>query len=259
MSHVEALSGGPPTNRTRSFRPERLFYTVAAALMLALAFIGFSRFYLHGRAYPNREIAAPIRALVIAHGVAMTGWLLLLLAQPLLILRRSHRVHMTLGRAGAVLAALILVLGLWLAIRSAAVTPPEARIWGLPPRQFMAVPFISALIFAAFVALGVIYRRKPRIHRPMMLLATLSAMSAAVSRIDPLNDLYLGTAWERHFGPFFLTLVIGVLLLAVRCALTRSFDRWFAMGLAALIVASAGIMHLATTDAWASFTSMLLG
>ena len=30
-------------------------------LLLALAFAGFSAFYLHGKAYPDREIAPPIR------------------------------------------------------------------------------------------------------------------------------------------------------------------------------------------------------
>jgi hypothetical protein len=93
----------------------------------------------------------------------------------------------------------------------------------------------------------------------MMMLATLSVLSAAVSRTDPLNSLYLGTVWERLFGPFFLTLVIGVLLLIIRCALTRSLDRWFAIGLGALIAASALIMQVAPTAAWARFTSMVVG
>jgi hypothetical protein len=122
----------------------------------------------------------------------------------------------------------------------------------------MAIPFFTVLIFAAFVSLGVLYRRKPRIHRSMMLLATLSVLSAAVSRIDPLNNLYIGTVWERLFGPFFLTLVIGVLLLITRCVLTRSLDRWFAIGLGALIVANALVMQIAPTAAWARFTSMLV-
>ena len=46
----------------------------------------------------------------------------------------------------------------------------------------------------------------------MMLLATLTAMPAAISRIDALNSLYLGTAMERAFGPFFMTLVVAALL-----------------------------------------------
>jgi hypothetical protein len=247
-----------PSKRAASRTPIRLFYIGSAALMLLLAFIGFNKFYLHGQAFPGREIAPPIRALVITHGIAMTAWLGLLLAQPTLIAARKHRLHMQIGKLGALLAAVILITGLWLAIRSAAVTPPEVVLFTLPPKPFMAVPFHSVVIFAIFVALGVIYRRTPHIHRSMMLLATLSAMSAAVARIQPLNDLYAGTEWERLFGPFLFTLVIGFVLLGIRSAMMRSIDRPFAIGMIVLTALSVGIMLLAPTELWAAFTGMLV-
>lgn len=259
MSQIQAVQlPGAPSKRAASRTSIRLFYIGAAALMLLLAFIGFNRFYLHGQAFPGREIAPPIRALVITHGVAMTAWLGLLLAQPTLIALRRHRLHMQIGRLGAALAAVIVITGVWLAIRSAAVTPPEVILFGLAPRPFMAVPFLSVLIFAIFVALGVRYRRTPHVHRSMMLLATLSAMSAAVARIQPLNDLYAGTEWERLFGPFLFTLLIGVALLAIRSAMMRTVDRPFTIGMAALTAASVGIMLLAPTGAWAAFTSLVV-
>ncbi|MEZ6193274.1 MAG: hypothetical protein R3C45_18530 [Phycisphaerales bacterium] len=148
------------------------------------------------------------------------------------------------------LALAILVLGIMTAIGSVKTTPAEALIWGLPPKQFMAVPFISVLAFAGFVVLGIVYRKKPDIHRAMMFFGTMTAMSAAVSRIDPLNNLYLGTAWERWFGPYFFTFVLGIVLLAVRCALIRRFDRYFAYGLAGMIAVGVFIMNIAPTRAW---------
>jgi len=51
----------------------------------------------------------------------------------------------------------------------------------------MAIPLISILIFGVFVAIGVWYRRRPEIHRPMMLLATLSIVAAATDRITGLS------------------------------------------------------------------------
>jgi len=41
----------------------RLFYFGVAALLLVLMSLGFQQFYLHGKAYPNRELAPPIRTL----------------------------------------------------------------------------------------------------------------------------------------------------------------------------------------------------
>jgi hypothetical protein len=236
----------------------RLFYSGAAALLLVLTILGFQQFYLHGKAYPGRELAPPIRTLLILHGISMSAWVLLFLVQPVLIVTGNRRIHMMLGRIGAALAACIVISGFRLGIEATLISPPELRIWGLAPKQFMAVPIISILIFAGLVAIGVWNRRRPEVHRPMMLLASLAVMSAAVSRIDVISGLYRGTVWENVFGPFFATLLIGALFLAIKWRLTGSLNRWFAMGYAGLAASSALIMQLATTPAWDRFVSFLL-
>ncbi|HEY2400718.1 MAG TPA: hypothetical protein VGI23_10210 [Steroidobacteraceae bacterium] len=236
----------------------RLFYAGAAALLLTVMFIGFQQFYMHGRAFPDRPLTPAIRTLVIAHGIAMSLWMMLLLVQPLLVLIRKYRVHMAVGKAGALLAALIVVLGLELALESARIDPSRLFVWSMTYKEFMAVPFVSILIFAGFVATGILNRRRPEIHRPMMLLATLTVISAATDRIPALLALFEPTVWGTTFGPFFPPLLCGALLLVIKWTLTRSFDRWFAMGWAGLVVADAGIMKLATTQTWDGMASFLL-
>lgn len=257
-SNQTLLFDNPQVNRPTSSNRARLFYSGAAVLLLALTFLGFQQFYLHGKAYPGRELAPPIRTLIILHGACMSAWVLVFLIQPLLIAAGNRRVHMMLGRFGAVLAVCVVILGWRLGIESTLITPPDLRIWGLAPKQFMAVPIISIMIFAGFVIIGVWNRRQPEVHRPMMLLAALAAVPAAVSRIDPINALYHETVWEAVFGPFFATLVVGAFLLAMKWLLTRSLNRWFAMGYAGLVVSSALIIQLATTQAWDHFASFLL-
>ncbi len=241
-----------------AFKAARFFYPLTCLILFALAIIGFGRFFVNGQAYPGREIAPPIKTLVIVHGIAMTLWMIVLMVQPALIFLRKHRLHMALGKFAAALAAVIVVLGLMVGVRSAIVTPSEAIIWGLSPKQFMAVPVLSVLIFGAFIALGVYFRRKPAIHRNMMLLGTLSIMAAPVSRIDTLNNFYVGGVWEKWFGPFFMTLLLSAALLLVRSALTRSIDRIFAGGVAILIASSIFIMQIAPTRAWDAFASLLV-
>src|SRR5262249_40138805 len=143
-----------------------------------------------GKAFPDREIPPPMHTLIVAHATAMTAWVVLFLVQPLLIVNGSRRAHMALGRVGAALAACIAILGLVLGIISARTPPREIRIWTLTPRQFLAVPLLTVVIFGLLVAAGVYYRRRPAVHRPMMLTATLIAIPAAVSRIAPLNAVY---------------------------------------------------------------------
>jgi hypothetical protein len=252
MTPTPKLSTTVPKDRAR------FFYTGAAALLLLLMFLGFQQFYLHGRAYPNRPLTPPIRNLLIAHGLVMSSWLVLLLIQPLLIVNGKYKVHMLLGRVGAVLAACIFALGVRMGIQAARVSPPELRLWNMPYKQFLAVPIIGVTVFAIFVAIGVWYRRRPEIHRPMMLLATLAAIVAALNRIDWITSLYRQTIWGTIFGPFFAVLVIGALLFAVKWALTRSFDRYYALGWAGFVLASAGIMRLATTGVWDNIADFLL-
>jgi len=237
----------------------RLFYIGAAATLIVLAFIGFGDFYLRGMAFPNRPIAPPLLALVVAHGIAMSLWLCLLLLQPILIQTDRFGAHRRMGVVGALLAVVILVLGILLAIRSTQVAPPDNIVWGLSPKPFMAIPFLTAVVFAGFVATGVLLRHQPHVHRSMMLIGTLAATGAGISRIAPLNSLYVGTPLEALFGPYLWTIVLGFAFFAVRCVLTRSIDRPLAIGLVVMTIAMLAIVRIAPTAAWLSFAKALAG
>jgi hypothetical protein len=236
----------------------RFLYTAFALLLLLSTLLGFQQFYFHGKAYPGREIVPQAKLLVIAHGVAMSCWIVLFVVQSLLIVGANRRLHMALGKVGAVLAALMVILGLRVPIEVTRFGP-EFSLWGLTRRQFMAVPMFSISIFAVFVAIGIWYRRRPAIHRPMMFLATLSIVAAAMDRITALPPLYADTVWGPLFGPFFPGLVIGASFLVVKWLLTRSFDWYYAVGYGALVAANAMILVVATSEPWGRFTAYLVG
>ena len=253
-----ALPGQSQPNVAASPDGARLFYSGAALLLLALTFLGFDSFYLHGKAYLGRELHPAIRPLLIVHGIGMSLWMLLFVVQTMLIATRNRRVHMMLGQIGAVLSACMVILGLRVAVAAAQISPPQVIISGLSPRPFMIVPITIILAFALFVTVGLWNRRRPEIHRPMMLLAALAAMPAPLTRIYFLEMFIDGTRWERRFGESFGALVLGAFLLAMKWLLTRSFDRWFAAGYAALVVASVLMMRLATTREWDHIATFLV-
>lgn len=236
----------------------RWFHAIAGLLMLACVVVGFQKFYFHGRAHPDREITPPIRTLVITHGVAMGIWIMLAFLQPALIAARRHRVHMRLGWVAAATAGAIVVLGLMLGVQSARVSPPDMMILGFNPTQFMAVPVLSVLMFGALVAVGIWQRKRPAVHRAMMLTATLVTLSAALSRIDALNNVQAGTIFDRLFGPFFFAVVLGGALLILRTVMTRSVDRWQAIGLLVLAGYSLANVTIARSQPWHSLASMLI-
>ena len=236
----------------------RLLYATAALLLFVFMLLGFQQFYLHGRAYPAHPLAPPIRMLLIAHGVAMTLWVITFVVQSLLIVGRNRRLHMAVGPFAVALAVAMVFLGLWLPIQSTRFEPDET-VWNLNRVHFMAIPIFAILTFGAFVAVGFWQRRRPEIHRPMMLLATLSIIPAATDRITGLPELYAASVWGSLLGPFFAALIVGTLFLVVKSLLTRSFDRWFATGFAVLIVVDVFTMRLAPTDAWGRFAAFLVG
>jgi len=252
MSSPESRAVAP----TRS-DPSRLLYAAAALVLLTLTLLGFQEFYLRGQAYPAHPLAPPVKGLLIAHGVAMTAWILLFFVQTLLVAGGNRKLHMTIGPVAFALVPVMIVLGLYLPTQTTRFEP-DVTLWGLNRVHFMAVPWFSILTFGIFASLGIAYRRRLDIHRPMMLLATLAIIAAAADRITGLPDLYAATIWGRLFGPFFTPVVVGVVFFAAKGLWTRSFDRWLASGLAAFVVASVFIMRVAPTEPWARFAAFFV-
>lgn len=239
--------------------PQRYLYLGTAILLFGLTAAGFQQFYLHGQAYPGRPLTPGIETLMVLHGLAMTGWILLSIAQPLLIVNGKRGVHAMMGRVGGALAAVICILGPWLAVESAKLTPPDVIIWGLNSKQFLIISLEAVAFFAGFTVIGLWNRRRPLAHRPMMALAALSVIPAATDRIEPLVNLYARSPLGALFGPFFPMLMIGSLFLAVKWYWSRSLDRWFAAGLCALFIVAPLSLVLAKTPAWDAIGTWLLG
>lgn len=259
MNSAQSLPvDAPPSKAAVTLTCQKFFYTGSAALLFILMFWGFHLFYLHGQAYPGRPLTPPIRPLLIAHGIAMMSWMVLFMVQPLLVATGNRRIHMKVGVFGATLALVVTFLGVQVAIGAASVNPPDLKLWGLAPKQFMMVSLSAIILFALFVGIGILNRKHRDIHRPMMLLATLSAIPAALDRITVLHNLFEGTVLGALFGAYASSLVIGLVLLGLNWVLTRSLNRWFAIGYTGIAIVAFATMHLAPTQAWDSVASLLV-
>jgi len=239
-----ALSRKPAL--TRSKKSLRYFYSVAAIIMLIIMFAGFHPYYLRGEGMGGRQISPQLMTLVLVHGTAMTAWLVLFFVQSLLIPTRKLRVHMKLGWVAAAVALVVSGTGFMVAVQS--VRPvPTIPFWGMAYRQFLMVMLAEVSLFTLFVLAGVLSRKKPKIHRSMMLLASLSILAGATVRMPVLFPIFGEGGWFGIFGPVF---TLGALFLLVRSLMGQAFDRSLAVGYAVMLVFYVSACTFAVSHSW---------
>jgi hypothetical protein len=236
-------------------KADRLFYSAAGALFLLVMSIGFRQFILHGHGHGGRIIDPGILALVTAHGLAIAAWYTLYFVQALLITVRQRKLHMTLGWGAVAVGLTIAVTGPLVAIQSVQITPPQFHFFGMLYSRFLLGMLTEIALFTGFVTAGLMMRKKPRIHRAYMTLASLSLLAGATVRMDFLYPVFGATGWVGLYAPIFC---LGAILLMMRLALTRTLDRTFAYGYVVLVIALIASESLGATHVWDQLAAAIL-
>jgi len=227
-------------------RRERFFYTGMAAAILLTVFAGFSRTYYLRPIFQTQ----PLIPLLHVHGLIFTSWLALFLIQTGLVAAKRTRTHMSLGIAGGVLAALMVVIGTLTAIlraRTGAVPPGFSS-----PLIFLTIPLVDMLVFAILISGAFYFRRRADIHKRLMLLATIGILPAAVARLP--FDFIL------QYGPiaFFGLADLFIIPCLIWDLATRGRPHRATVLAAALIVISQPVrLVIGNTQAWIVFATWL--
>lgn len=149
-----------------------------------------------------------------------------------------------------VLALLIVIIGTYTSIVA-------ARLGGnhLPPGM-PAIPFLSSsllllLTFTVLAGNGLAMRRRPGIHKRLMLLATMLLLDAALVRfISVYTHCSIDTAWVRN-----LLVLACIVVDTVRC---RRLHPAFLAGGLLLLAYDFTRVWLAGTTAWLHFAKWVL-
>lgn len=245
-STAVAVAARAPLSRERM---ERMFYLLASCLFLLIIVWGFQHFYLHGRASDGGPVTQKIVPLVFLHGILMSSWIVLFAIQSGLIVSGNRKLHMSLGVGGVALAASLVIVGLATAIASVHYNPDSYKdIWGA--RRFLSFMLVNIVGFGTLAGIGVIYRQRPEIHRPMMFLATLFvAGPAGFFRIPAISGPIMG-AVHTIFAPWIPMLVLGAILVLAKWVMTKSWDRYFAAGFGAVALACVLQLFIANSGWW---------
>jgi len=152
-----------------SKRADRAFFSLAGLWFVALTFVGFApSFFL--RTSPD-----PLPTHLVVHGIVYSAWVVLFFVQALLISTKHVRLHMTLGMLSVVVLLLMIPTGFHVVL-----VPTAAGSKTIDEAGFNLSELTVG--FAAAFA-GLAFRRKPFIHKRLMLFATMMLTVAAADRV----------------------------------------------------------------------------
>ena len=168
-------------SRTKSF-VRRWFFTCIALAMLATAVAAF----IPSIARPAGR-RAPVSLLVAAHGAVFFGWLLIFLAQSRLAATRHIAWHRRLGVASIFVFALMVPLAYTTTIamvrRGIDLSGDLSLSIGNDVMYAAVFPMLNTLIFTVLAILALAYRRRPEIHKRLMLFANIELMPAPLAHL----------------------------------------------------------------------------
>jgi len=225
---------------------DRYFYLFASLLIAAIVVWGFSH-----TVDQNLFHASPARPpLLWFHGAAFSAWVLFYIFQSALVRTRNVKLHRLFGWFGAALAAAMVVLGCVIAVIMArfdwfTLHEPGTDV-------FLSVPLGDMLVFGPLVALAILWRRKPELHRRLLFIATCCLLDAAFGR----NDFI----YEHNL--LFVCLDAVILLGVVRDLLVdRSVHAVYRIAFPVLIAWQALMVYLwrGAPAWWHTVTSRIVG
>ncbi len=215
------------------------FFFLAHALLLAIVLMGFSpSFYLR----PAFHDASRLPAMLYAHGTVLTGWFLLTVVQAWLIRTQRWRFHRQLGYVAAGYAALVIVFGVLAVLRmiSEIDSPDDGEnivVWG---------NFFTLVMFAAFVCLAVVFRKKAEVHKRLTLLASISIVGPALARFPRWPIFAGGIDAGRNYGIAGL-LILFALLITYDVIVRKKPHPASLVGMVMIVLSLAGAVFLGVT------------
>jgi hypothetical protein len=200
----DLLSGTP-----RAHSIDRWIFVFMAAWFIAIVLTGFIPDALMKVAMVKAGARPPFPLVLHMHAVLMGSFLLLLLAQSVMMATGRNALHQQVGIAAFVLAPAIVVVGFILAPTmyyqvwgGAHFGPPQVRAALAPVvplvENILLLQINAGLLFALFITLAVRARATDAgMHKRMMFLGTAVPLGAAIDRMTWLPTSMPANPWAN--------------------------------------------------------------
>ncbi len=235
---------------TRSIRlpvaVTRRFYVGIGLLIALMAIVGFWPTYF-GPLLNGTVEKAPV---IHFHATVYSGWLVLFIAQVVFASTGHLALHRKLGKVGIGYGVVIVVVGISTALSVFASDVQAARLAGEQLPLAPIAPLSDMVVFPIFFGAAVLYRRKPEIHKRLMIVATTILLIAAVGRMT-----FLGTPVPL---PVFLVVWFLPIFLAMGFDFItkRLIHPVYVIGLVGLFILRLR-GYAGRTDSWADISSWM--
>jgi hypothetical protein len=231
----------------------RRFYTWFAVCAFLIIFAGFAHtFYLR---FIFETKGLPV--LLHLHGFLFTAWFVLFFVQVRLVARHRVDLHRKLGVVGAFLAPLCAGVAIGVSFNAGRrfVLAHPNSLTNLRARP-AAMDFGTSLMFLVLVGIALYFRRRPEIHKRVMVLACCSILLPAIGRIP----LLFGTVFDTvgFWGLVAITEVPPLACIFYDTFKHRRLHPAFGWGGAVLLLSLPAFMLVGISDSWLKFLSWLL-
>lgn len=222
VSNEAGFSQDRLSGNTRTNAIDRWIYVFTAASLIAVVFAGFLPNSFAKVAAVEAGKRPPFPLILHVHAILMGSFLLLLLAQTLLVATGRLDGHMQLGIAAMIVAPAIVVSGsilvptMYHLAWNAAQAAPLAMKQQLQDRvdhvdNIMLRQFSAGILFSIFMTIALRARRRDAgLHKRMIFLSVTAVLGAAIARISwlppdtPNSSMLLNIFSLLCFTPMFL-------------------------------------------------------
>jgi hypothetical protein len=224
----------------------RYFYFFTSLLFATIVVVGFSR-TINDSLF---HAAPPRPRLLWIHGAVFASWVVFFIAQSTLVRVRKVNWHRFMGWFGAGLAAVMVPLGITIAIVMGRFDTVQLHMSDAD--AFLAIPFYGMAAFAVIIVLAIYWRTSPEFHRRLMFVGTCGLMDAAFARFDFVYDHHI----------FFVCVDLLIALGVVRdLVVDGRVHKVYRYALPAVIVGQSLAIYLWRVDPawWRAITRPILG
>jgi len=259
----DALSGTP-----RAHPIDRWIFVAMAAWFIVIVLVGFVPDALGKIAAVKAGTHPPFPPILHVHAVLMGSFLLLLLAQSVMMATGRCRLHKQVGIAAFVLVPALVVVGMILAPTiyhtvwdGAHHGPPQVRATLMPVlpqlENILLLQMHAGILFAIFMTMGLLARTvSSGFHKRMMFLGTAVPLGASIDRMWWLPNTFPASPMGTDL--YILTLAVGPMLVwdVIR---NRRVHEAYWVWLAIYLPASVVMYRLWNTPFWHATARAIMG